>query len=50
MSISGRVEQENKLKQKINEKLNTLPSIFSEFYDFMDADGKSYGTCKRFTA
>ena len=29
MSISGRVEQENKLKQKINEKLNTLPPIFS---------------------
>lgn len=48
MSISGRVEQENKLKQKINEKLNTLPPIFSEFYDFMDADGKSYGTCKHY--
>lgn len=48
MSISGRVEQENKLKKKISEKLSTLPSIFSDFYDFMDADGKSYGTCKHY--
>lgn len=48
MSISGRIEQENKLKKKIEEKLNNLPSIFSEFYNFMDADGKSYGTCKHY--
>lgn len=48
MSISGKIEQENKLKQKINEKLNTLPSIFLEFYNFMDADQKSYGTIKHY--
>lgn len=48
MIISGKIEQENKLKQKINEKLNTLPSIFLEFYNFMDADQKSYGTIKHY--
>ena len=48
MNISGRIEQENKLKQKICEKLNALPPIFSDFYDFMNADGKSYGTCKHY--
>ena len=46
--MSGKIEQENKLKQKINEKLSTLPSIFSEFYNFMDADQKSYGTIKHY--
>lgn len=46
--MSGKIEQENKLKQKINEKLGTLPSIFSEFYNFMDADQKSYGTIKHY--
>ena len=48
MSISGKIEQENKLKKRINEKLNTLPSIFSEFYSFMDADQKSYSTIKHY--
>ena len=46
--MSGKIEQENKLKQKINEKLSTLPVIFSEFYNFMDADQKSYGTIKHY--
>ena len=46
--MSGKIELENKLKQKINEKLSTLPSIFSEFYNFMDADQKSYGTIKHY--
>lgn len=42
---SGKIEQENKLRKKINEKLEQLPSIFTEFYNYMEADGKSYGTC-----
>lgn len=46
--MSGKIEQENKLKQKIDEKLGTLPVIFSEFYNFMDADQKSYGTIKHY--
>ena len=45
---SGRLEKENKLRQKIDEKLEKLPSIFTEFYNSMDADGKSYGTCLKY--
>lgn len=42
---SGRIEQENKLRKQIDEKLTQLPSIFTEFYNYMEADSKSYGTC-----
>ena len=43
--LNGRIEQENKLKGKINEKLTQLPSVFTEFYNYMEADNKSYLTC-----
>ena len=46
--MDGRIEQENKLKQKIEEKLNSLPHIFSEFYSYMEADQKSYITMKHY--
>ena len=46
--MSGRIEQENKLKKKIEEKLNTLPYIFTEFYNYMDADQKSYASIKHY--
>lgn len=46
--MSGKIEYENKLKKKIEEKLNTLPFIFTEFYNYMDADQKSYGTIKHY--
>ena len=46
--MSGRIEQENKLKNKIAEKLNSLPIIFSEFYNYMEADQKSYATIKHY--
>ena len=46
--MSGRIEQENKLKRKIEEKLGTLPMIFSEFYNYMEADQKSYATIKHY--
>ena len=42
---SGKIEQENKQRKKIDEKLMQLPSVFTEFYNYMEADGKSYGTC-----
>lgn len=45
---SGKIEQENKLQEKINDKLKHLPSIFREFYNYMEADSKSYGTCLRY--
>lgn len=46
--MNGRIEQENKIKEKIEERLNTLPPIFSEFYSYMEADQKSYATMKHY--
>ena len=46
--MSGRIEQENKLKNKIEEKLSALPNIFCDFYNYMEADQKSYDTIKRY--
>lgn len=46
--MSGRIEQENRLKKKIDEKLSTLPAIFFEFYNYMEADQKSYSTIKHY--
>jgi site-specific recombinase XerD len=46
--MSGRIENENKLRNKIEEKLQTLPSIFSDFYNYMEADQKSYATIKHY--
>lgn len=45
---SGRIEKENQLRKKINGMLDVLPSVFTEFYNSMDADGKSYGTCYKY--
>ena len=46
--MSGRIEAENKLREKIEEKLNTLPSVFREFYNYMEADQKSYSSIKHY--
>ena len=46
--MNGRMEQENKIKEKIEERLSVLPSIFSEFYNYMEADQKSYSTIKHY--
>lgn len=46
--MSGRIEQENKLKKKIESKLDTLPIIFSEFYSYMEADQKTYSSMKHY--
>ena len=46
--MSGRIENENKLKAKIEEKLQTLPPIFYDFYNYMEADHKSYATIKHY--
>ena len=48
--LSGKIEQENKLRRKIDDKLEQLPVIFTEFYHYMEADGKSYGTCLHYIA
>lgn len=46
--MSGRVEKENKLREKIDNKLLNLPKIFTKFYRYMDGEGKSYGTIKHY--
>ena len=46
--MNGKIEQENKLKRKIGEKLNTLPLIFKDFYNYMEADQKSYASMKHY--
>lgn len=46
--MSGRIENENKLRDKIEERLQTLPSIFTDFYNYMEADQKSYATIKHY--
>ena len=46
--MSGKIEAENKLRDKIEAKLKTLPPIFNEFYNFMEADQKSYATIKHY--
>lgn len=46
--MSGRLEQENKLKNKIEEKLSALPVIFYDFYNYMEADQKSYSSMKHY--
>lgn len=46
--MNGRVEIENKIQKKIEGKIKKLPSIFSDFYNYLEADGKSYGTCERY--
>lgn len=46
--MSGRLEQENKIKEKISEKLKNLPHIFTEFYSYMEADQKSYASMKHY--
>lgn len=42
--MSGRLEKENLAKEKMEKKLNSLPEIFTAFYNWMDAREKSYTT------
>lgn len=46
--MSGRIENENRLRDKIEERLQTLPPIFADFYNYMEADQKSYATIKHY--
>lgn len=46
--MNGKMEHEEKLRERIENKLETLPVIFNEFYLYMDGDGKSLGTAKHY--
>lgn len=49
MALSGRLEKENRLKVKIENRLANLPRIFMEFYDDMRGDRKSFNTIDTYT-
>lgn len=46
--MNGWIEKNEKLKQQINQHLQTLPPIFTEFYIDMQGDGKSYTTIRNY--
>lgn len=49
MASSGRLEKENKLRIKIENRLASLPSILAEFYNDMRGDRKSFTTIDTYT-
>lgn len=46
--MSGRIEKEDRAKKAMENKLNELPKIFTDFYDWMNAREKSYTTMKNY--
>ena len=42
--MGGRLEKEDRAKEKMEQKLSNLPDIFRLFYNWMDAREKSYTT------
>lgn len=46
--MNGRLEKELKAEKKMQMKLRELPTIFTEFYDAMIADGKTYTTINNY--
>lgn len=46
--MNGRLEKEIKAKKLMDKKLSTLPAVFTEFYYYLDAEGKSYTTLNNY--
>lgn len=46
--MNGRLEKELQSREKMQQKLNDLPDIFTEFYIYMSGDHKSYTTIERY--
>lgn len=46
--MGGRIEKEYKARQNMEQKLETLPHIFTLFYNWMNARDKSYTTMKNY--
>ena len=44
MASSGRLEKEERLRIKIENRLMGLPKVFMDFYDDMRGDRKSFTT------
>ena len=49
MATSGRLEKENRLKIKVENRLANLPKILTEFYNDMRGDRKSFTTIDTYT-
>lgn len=47
-TTNGRIEKEHNAKEKMNKKLQTLPQIFTLFYNWMNAREKTYTTMKNY--
>ena len=48
MAINGRLEKELRAEEKMRDRLSSLPLVFTEFYDTMVADGKTYTTMNNY--
>jgi site-specific recombinase XerD len=46
--MNGRLERELRAEEKMMVKLRNLPSIFTEFYNTLVADGKTYTTLNNY--
>ena len=46
--MNGRLEKEIRAKKAMGNKLTSLPSVFKEFYSYLDAEGKSYTTSNNY--
>lgn len=46
--MNGRLEKELKAEKRMKEKLSALPSVFTEFYYSLEAEGKSYTTLNNY--
>ena len=46
--MAGRIEKENAAREKMEQKLKTLPKIFTLFYNWMDARDKTYTTINNY--
>ena len=42
--MNGRLEKELEASSKLKKKLSNLPDIFTEYYYYLEAEGKSYST------
>jgi len=49
MASSGRLERDNKLRIKIENRLSSLPQVFMDFYNDMRGDKKSFTTIDTYT-
>lgn len=46
--MSGRIEKEKEARERMNKKLNELPSVFTSFYNWMNARDKTYNTMEKY--